>query len=151
MRIKSGQDFATGLLLAAVGIAAFWIGADYPMGTAQRPGTGVLPRILAWLLLVKSVYSTGSPVGSWPWRPLLAVTIGTVVFGSMIDNYGLVASMIVAMTICALGTAETRWFEFAVFMLIMIVASWAMFIWLLGMPIKAWPTSLVPFIEQMLR
>jgi hypothetical protein len=79
------------------------------------------------------------------------VTLGTVVFGSMIDNYGLVASMIVAMTICALGTAETRWFEFAVFTLIMIVASWAMFIWLLGMPIKAWPTSLVPFIEQMLR
>jgi hypothetical protein len=158
MRIKSGQDFATGLLLTAVGIAAFWIGADYPMGTAQRPGTGVLPRILAWcligtggLLLVKSVYSTGSPIGSWSWRPLLAVTLGTVVFGSMVDNYGLVASMIVAMTICALGTAETRWFEFAVFTLIMIVASWAMFIWLLGMPIKTWPTSLMPFIEQILR
>jgi hypothetical protein len=158
MRIKSGQDLATGLLLAAVGVAAFWIGADYPMGTAQRPGTGVLPRILAWcligtggLLLIKSIYAAGPRVGSWAWRPLLAVTAGTVVFGSMIDDYGLVASMIVAMTICALGTAETRWSEFAVFMLIMIVASWAMFIWLLGMPIKTWPASLVPFIEQMLR
>lgn len=158
MRIKSGQDLATGLLLAAVGVAAFWIGADYPMGTAQRPGTGVLPRILAWcligtggLLLIKSIYSAGPRVGSWAWRPLLAVTAGTVVFGSMIDDYGLVASMIVSMTICAFGTAETRWSEFAVFMLIMIVASWAMFIWLLGMPIKAWPTNLMPFIDQMLR
>ena len=51
MRIKSGQDFATGLLFIAVGVAAFWIGADYPMGTPQRPGTGVLPRILAWCLI----------------------------------------------------------------------------------------------------
>jgi hypothetical protein len=158
MRIKSGQDLATGLLLAAVGLAAFWIGADYPMGTAQRPGTGVLPRILAWcligtggLLLIKSIYSAGPRIGSWAWRPLLAVTAGTVVFGLIVDDYGLVASMIVAMTICALGTAETRWSEFAVFTLIMIVASWAMFIWLLGMPIKTWPTKLVPFIEQMLR
>ena len=50
MRIKS-QDFATGLLFVAVGIAALWIGADYPMGTPQRPGTGVLPRILAWCLI----------------------------------------------------------------------------------------------------
>ena len=158
MRIKSGQDLATGLLLAAVGVAAFWIGADYPMGTAQRPGTGVLPRILAWcligtggLLLIKSIYSAGPRIGSMGMAAAVAVTAGTVVFGSMIDDYGLVASMIVAMTICALGTAETRWSEFAVFTLIMIVASWAMFIWLLGMPIKTWPTNLAPFIEQMLR
>jgi hypothetical protein len=157
MRIKSGQDLATGLLLAAVGVAAFWIGADYPMGTAQRPGTGVLPRILAWcligtggLLLIKSIYSAGPSVGSWAWRPLLAVTAGTVVFGLMIDDYGLVASMIVAMTICALGTAETRWSEFAVFMLIMMVSSWAIFIWLLGMPIKVWP-NLSSLIAPMLR
>ena len=158
MRIKSGQDFATGLLLAAIGMAAFWIGADYPMGTAQRPGTGVLPRILAWclmgtggLLLIKSVYSPGSPVGSWPWRPILAVTVGTVVFGLMIDSYGLVLSMIVAMTICAFGTTETRWFEFAIFTLVMMVASWALFIWLLAMPIRTWPSNLPAFIEHMLR
>ena len=36
MRIKSSQDLATGLLFVAVGLAAFWIGADYNMGTAIR-------------------------------------------------------------------------------------------------------------------
>ena len=68
MRIKGGQDFATGLLFIAVGLAALWIGADYTMGTAQRPGTGVLPRILSWcligtggLLLIKSISSAGRP------------------------------------------------------------------------------------------
>jgi hypothetical protein len=157
MRIKSSQDLATGLLLAAIGAAALWIGADYPMGTAQRPGTGVLPRILAWcligtggLLLIKSIYSVGSRIGSMAWRPLLAVTAGTVIFGLMIDEYGLVFSTIAAMTICALGTAETRLSEFAVFTLIMLVASWAMFIWLLGMPIKTWPAFLVPYLEHLL-
>lgn len=157
MRIKAAQDFATGLLFIAVGVAAIWIGADYAMGTAQRPGTGVLPRILAWcligtggLLLIKSVLTVGAPLTGWVWRPVLAVTLGTIAFGFMIDDFGLVVSMILSMTICALGTAETRWPEFAVFTLIMIVGSWAMFIWLLGMPIKTWPSNL-GLLGQLLR
>ena len=149
MRIKIGQDFASGLLFIVVGLAGLWIGADYPMGTAQRPGTGVLPYILCWcligtggLLLIKSLYSAGAPIEGWSWRPILAITAGTVVFGAMIDDYGLVLTMIVSLAISALGTIETRWSEFAGFLLIMIVSSWAIFIWLLGMPIKLWPTDL---------
>ena len=51
MRIKSGQDLATGLLFVLIGAGGLWFGADYPMGTAQRPGTGVLPYILSWCLI----------------------------------------------------------------------------------------------------
>jgi len=43
MRVKSGQDLAPGILFILVGGAALWIGACSPMGTAQRPGAGVLP------------------------------------------------------------------------------------------------------------
>ena len=51
MRIKSGQDFATGLLFIAIGLGALLDRRRLRMGTAQRPGTGVLPRILAWCLI----------------------------------------------------------------------------------------------------
>ena len=51
MRPKSTQDLATGLMFLAVGIAGLVIGWNYPMGTAQRPDTGVLPRILSWCLV----------------------------------------------------------------------------------------------------
>jgi len=101
MRIKVGQDFASGLLFVAVGLAGLWLGADYPMGTAQRPGTGVLPYILCWcligtggLLIIKSIFAGGAAIEGWSWRPILAITAGTVVFGMMIDDYGLVATMI---------------------------------------------------------
>jgi hypothetical protein len=158
MGIKGQQDLATGILFFVVGLAAYWIGADYAMGTPQRPGTGVLPRILAWclmgtggLLVIKSIYVPGATLSGWAWRPVIAVTAATVVFGFMIDDYGLVISMVVSMTICALGARDTRWSEFAAFTLIMISASWAMFIWLLGMPIRTWPAKLVPFIEQFVR
>ena len=43
MRIRNSQDFAAGLLFVVIGVGAYWMGTDYNMGTAQRPGTGVLP------------------------------------------------------------------------------------------------------------
>ena len=148
MRIKSTQDLATGLLFVAIGVAAYWIGADYNMGSAQRPGTGVLPRILAvclmgsgLLLWIKAFLTDGPGLGHWAWRPLIMVTLATIAFGYLIDPAGIVVAMVVSMTLAALGTPETRWREFAFFSLIMLAMGLGMFIYGLGMPIKVFPWS----------
>jgi hypothetical protein len=149
MRIRNGQDLATGLLFATVGIGALWIGADYPMGTAQRPGTGVLPYILAWCLIgtgallgVKSVLVDGPALTSWPWRPVIMITFATIAFALLVDRFGLVAAMLVSMTLAALGTPETRWREYALFAALMIAIGVGMFIYGLGMPISILPKDL---------
>ena len=148
MRIRSSQDLATGLLFLAVGLGACWIGADYNMGTAQRPGTGVLPRILAVglmgsgvLLWIKALVVDGPGLGYWAWRPMIMVTLATIAFALLIDPAGIVVAMVVSMTLAALGTPETRWREFAVFSLIMLAMGLGMFIYGLGMPIKVLPWS----------
>jgi putative tricarboxylic transport membrane protein len=149
MRIKSAQDLATGLLFAAFGVAALWIGADYPMGTAQRPGTGVLPRILAWcligtggLLLIKAILAEGPRLTPWAWRPVIMVSLAVVTFALLVDRLGLVFTMLLSMTLTALGTPETRWREYAVFALVMVVIGVGMFIYGLRMPIPALPSEL---------
>jgi putative tricarboxylic transport membrane protein len=149
MRIKSAQDFATGLLFIGVGLAALWIGADYHMGTAQRPGTGVLPRILSWcliatgaLLWLQALLSEGPGLTRWAWRPVVMVALATVAFALMIDRFGLVVSMLVSMTLAALGTPETRWREYTAFALIMVVIGVGMFIYGLRMPIPILPKEL---------
>lgn len=146
MRIKSGQDCATGLLFIIVGFGALWIGADYAMGTAQRPGTGVLPRILAWcligcggLLWIKALLAEGPGLSGWAWRPLIMVTLATVAFALLIDRIGMVATMLISMTLTALGTPQTRWLEFAFFTLIMLVIGVGLFIYGLGMPVRTLP------------
>ena len=146
MRIKSAQDFATGLLFIAIGLGAYWVGADYAMGTAQRPGTGVLPRILAWCLLgcggllwIKAFLTEGPGLSGWAWRPLIMVTAATVAFALLIDRIGLVATMLVSMTLTALGTPQTRWLEYAGFSAIMVVIGVALFIYGLGMPVRVLP------------
>jgi putative tricarboxylic transport membrane protein len=148
MRIKCSKDFATGLLFLAIGLGAYYIGSDYNMGTAQRPGTGVLPRILAWCLMgsglwltVQSLLQEGPKLDAWAWRPLIMVTVATIAFALLIDSAGLVVAMIVSMTLAALGTHETQWKEFTVFSVIMLAIGIGIFIVGLGMPIKVMPWS----------
>jgi hypothetical protein len=146
IRIRSNQDFATGLLFLAIGIGAYYIGSTYNMGTAQRPGTGVLPRILAWCLIgsgvlmwIKAFTVDGASIERFAWRPLVMVTLAVVAFSLLIDRAGLVAAMIAAMTLAALGTPETRWREFAAFTVLMLAIGLGLFIYGLGMPIKVLP------------
>jgi hypothetical protein len=146
MRIKSSKDFATGLLFLAIGLGAYYIGSTYSMGTPQRPGTGVLPRILAWclmgsglLLTIQALLQEGPKLDAWAWRPLIMITVATMAFSFLIDSAGLVVAMIVSMTLAALGTHETRWKEFAMFMVLMLMLGIGIFILGLGMPIKVLP------------
>jgi hypothetical protein len=148
MRIKSSKDFATGLLFVAIGLGAYYIGSTYNMGTPQRPGTGVLPRILAWclmgsglLLAIQAMIQQGPKLDAWAWRPLIMITVATIAFAFLIDQAGLVVAMIVSMTLAALGTHETKWTEFTMFMGLMLAIGIGIFIVLLGMPIKVLPWS----------
>lgn len=154
MRVRTGQDFAAGLMFLLVGIGAIWISADYPMGTAQRPGTGVLPHILAWclvgsggILVVKSLLAGDVSIGSWAWRPFIAVSLSVVAFGMLIDSAGLIVAMVVSLTLCGIGTHETRWLEFLLFLAIMIGIGVGTFVWLLGMPIPIWPVRVPDFLQ----
>ena len=146
MQIRNGQDLATGLLFIAIGLGAYWIAADYPMGTAINPDTGVLPKALSWLLVAtgiilagKSFVIDGPQLTAWAWRPALMVTLATVAFALLIDRVGLVLTMIVVMTLAALGTPETRWREYALFAIFMVGLGAVVFIFGLGMPIPLLP------------
>jgi putative tricarboxylic transport membrane protein len=150
MRLKSGQDWATGLLFILVGFGAILTIYFYDklaMGTTQRPGTGVLPVILSWCLIgtggliwIKAYFTGGEPLTHFAWRPLFMVSLAGIAFGRLVDPLGLVVSTSIAVTLCALGTTETRWREFLLFALVLVVIGVGGFIWLLGMPISTWPT-----------
>lgn len=104
MRIKSTQDLTTGLLFIAIGLGAYLIAIDYPMGSARSPGTGVLPKTLAWLLggtgvilIIKATLVAGPRLWIWAWRPVLMVTLGTIAFAGLIDQEGAVVPRAVSM------------------------------------------------------
>jgi len=155
MRFKGSQDIAAGMMFVGIGALALYISADYNMGSARSPGTGVLPRILSWCLIgtgvlvwIKAFLTDGPSLGlaGWAWRPVIMVTVATVAFALHVDSLGLVPTMVLAMTIAALGTPETRWVEYTVFCLLMLVVGWGMFIYALGMPIPVWPEKMPDWV-----
>jgi putative tricarboxylic transport membrane protein len=69
------------------------------------------------------------------------ITLATIAFALLADRAGLVVTMIVSMTLAALGTPETRWREYLPFAVIMLAIGVSVFIYGLGMPIPILPKN----------
>ena len=70
------------------------------------------------------------------------ITLATIAFALLVDRVGLVVTMVVSMTLVALGTPETRWREYLPFRS---SSCWrsasSVFIYGLGMPIPILPKN----------
>jgi putative tricarboxylic transport membrane protein len=141
-------DVLAGLLFMAVAALGLWISHDYPVGTALRMGTGYVPRLLCWLLfglgaaiLVQGLRERTPPLHSsaMAWRAVVAVTLGLVAFGLSIERLGLVLAIVLLTGIGALATRALRLLETAIAGAALILLSWAIFIWGLGLTIPVWP------------
>ena len=146
--LRSGQDLLCGVMFAAVGVAALWIGRAYPMGSPVRLGSGVFPWLLSWgligvggIIFAKGLFTDGPRLTGWAWRPLLLITLAAVCFALMIEPAGLVATMLVLMTLGALAGEGHSVRQLAIFFPVMILLGVGIFIWGLGMPIKVFPWS----------
>ena len=91
---------------------------------------------------MKALLAEGPRLTRWAWRPFIMVTLAVIAFALLVDRLGLVVTMLISMTLTALGTPETRWREFVLFALIMVAIGVGMFIWGLRMPIPALPNGL---------
>src|SRR4029077_18438232 len=92
--ILARADVLSGLLFIAIAAFGLWASRNYSVGTALRMGTGYMPRLLCWLLLVlgaivlaQGLRQQAVPLRSSPqaWRAMLSVTAGLVIFGLSIE------------------------------------------------------------------
>src|SRR5262245_1933140 len=150
-RVLARKDVLAGALFMAVAILGLWISRDYPIGTAFRMGTGYVPRLLCWILLglggvvlvqgLREVQGQGKPPADagWAWRPVVFVTASLAVFGLAIERLGLVVSIVLLIGVGAVAARALRPLETVAAALVLIVLSWAIFIFGLGLTIPVWP------------
>lgn len=88
--MKNTKDFYAGLLFALLGGAFAWGAIDYQVGTSARMGPGYFPLLLGVLLallggilMLRAVLATdkGEAMGSWAWKPLVAIISANLLFG----------------------------------------------------------------------
>jgi hypothetical protein len=95
------RDAAAGAIFFCLG-AAFALGArSVDLGTGFRMGPGYFPLVLAIILMLLGVAiiatsfaAPAEPFGKVPWRGLVLVLAGPVIFGLTVRKFGLVPAIL---------------------------------------------------------
>lgn len=114
--IRSAKDLWAGAIYLFFGAAAILIARDYSMGTALRMGPAYFPSVLGGLLLLigaisilRSFFTTGTPIGDFSARGLMFVIVSVLLFGLTVRGLGLAVALPVLAMLSALGSKRFRW------------------------------------------
>ena len=140
--IRNPKDFLSGLMFLAFGGSAIFIAQDYEMGQAVRMGPGYFPTVLGVLLclvgavcVVRSLSTAGAPVERIALKPLLLVTVSTLVFGLLARNAGLVAALAAAILISSVASSKFTIKAAALTIVLLTAFCYLVFLKALGLPI----------------
>jgi putative tricarboxylic transport membrane protein len=141
-RIRSPRDFLAGASLVAVAAFALWASAPLDSGTLRFLGPGMLPRavaiavglagvIIALVALVKG----DAPLGRWPLRGPLFVSLAVLAFALSIRTVGLALAGPLVVVIGGAASPESRPRELVVFAVVMTALCIGLFRYALSLPI----------------
>jgi Tripartite tricarboxylate transporter TctB family len=152
VKIKSHQDFWSGLMFIATGLGFAAGATNYSFGTSARPGPGYFPfglgvllAVLGALVLFKSLTvesEGGDPVGTIGWKPLGLIVLAVVLFGLALPRLGMIISLPLLIFISSLAGDEFKLKEVVINIVILTFFSWLVFIKGLNLVIPLWPTFL---------
>ncbi|MDB5872804.1 MAG: hypothetical protein JWQ07_2246 [Ramlibacter sp.] len=158
MKIKSQQDFFSGLMFMVIGIAFAWGATTYNIGEGARMGPGYFPLMLGivlagmggFIIFESLVVETedGEPIGKWAWKPLGFVIAANLVFGILLGGLpsiglppmGLILAIYALTFIASLAGDEFDFKENLVLATVLAIGSYLAFIVLLKLQFPVWPT-----------
>ncbi len=139
-------DVLSGLFVLLIGAFAFVSVGNTEIGVIREMGPGYLPRLLAWLILasgalltVRGIVWGGATLPDVQARPLLLISLATIVFGATIDRFGMVVAVVASTAIATLASSITRHRETPVLCALLALGACLVFIKGLGLTIPIWP------------
>lgn len=134
-------DHVAGLIFIAFGLAVFAIGHDLPFGTVTAPGAGMMPKLMAGLLILFSavVIATahqGPPAASIDWSDrshafLLVLITGIAV--SMYVKLGFLITMSLLVFTLLVAVERRRLLPAAIYAVGLTIFAY----WLFGIALRA--------------
>jgi len=148
---RSPQDLAAGLLIAAFGLGALWMGRNWPTGTLAAVESGFFPRMLGVLLVLfgtatagRGLLAAGPGLSAWAWRPLIGVTVAVLAFAATLESLGLVAAVLLLVGLGNLAGQPLRPVPLLALGGALAFGCIALFVWGLGLPLQVWPPQVLP-------
>jgi hypothetical protein len=114
--VRNPKDFWTGVVFVAFGIAFLLIAQGYPLGSARRMGPAYFPTILSVVLIligiaatVRSFIGRGSAITRFALKPMALIAVGTVAFGILVRDAGVVAAIMALILVSAYASMHFSW------------------------------------------
>jgi putative tricarboxylic transport membrane protein len=150
--VRASKNLLAGASLVALGGFSLWASAELEMGTLRAMGPGALPRAVAALILagglviaVGSFVKGGEPLGRWPLRGPLFVSLAVAAFALSIRSVGLALAGPLVVLVSGAASEETRPLELVIFALVMTAFCIGLFKYALGLPI---PVLIIPGVVR---
>ena len=150
LKSKRGRDYAGGMLMAGIGLAAAFQGSSYQLGTLERMGPGFFPTALGVILAAVGVaiaitarftrYEGEIEVRAPEWRGWACI-IGALVAFVVLGKYGgLLPATFAIVFISALGDRQNTFLGAVVLGLAAVVVAIVVFWWALQLqfPLFQW-------------
>jgi hypothetical protein len=139
-------DLAFGGFLILLAIVALVGTRTLSIGKAADMGSGYVPRALAWLILgfglavgATGVFAKHRPMPSIKVRPIASVLVSLAVFALLLPKGGLVLATLGTMACSTFATSDYKWFESAIFAVVVTLFTVLLFVYGLGLPLSVWP------------
>jgi len=145
----ANQDFVAGAVFVAIGLLGLWLGRGLNVGTAAEMGEGYFPLLMCKILIglgmlisANGLISPGNALERIQWRPLLLVSASVLLFAATLESLGVVAAIIAAVIVSNFAGEPARAKSVAALALVLSVAVLAIFVWGLGLPLRALPKGI---------
>lgn len=146
LRIRSPQDFGAALVILLLGLVGLYHGLDYGVVEHGELGPGYFPAIVGGLMLVvsaallfRAVSTDGEPIGRFPWRSAICLTLSLAAFAFLMADAGLVIACLVGVLIASAGQPRANWAESLLIAVLLTAFCALVFVVGLGQPLKLWP------------
>lgn len=141
--IRSPKDVLSGILFIALAVFFAWQAQDLPMGSSIRMGPGYFPMLLSGLMgflglivFINGLRFDGDKTTSIAWRGVIILTIATVFFGFAMRPLGFLPTLAITVFLSCLASHKFHFVTALIITAVMVVFSWAVFIWGLSLPIQ---------------
>lgn len=161
MKIKSEQDFYSGLMFMISGVAFAWGATKYTVGEAARMGPGYFPLMLGIILALMGAFiffeslvvetEDGEKIGKIAWKPLGYIIGANLIFGLLLGGlpsigfpaFGMIVAIFALTIVAAMAGDQFKLKEVIVLAIVLAILSYLAFIKLLKLQFPVWPSFIV--------
>lgn len=149
--IRNRRDFYAGLMFMVIGGAFTVLAQQYKLGTAAKMGPGYFPTVLGIILFILgAIVLAGAlkkkapilKVDTFQFDVLGYILGAIILFGLALPHLGFVVSLAILILISARASHEFSWRVSIISVIVLAIASWAIFIKGIQLQMPVWPKFL---------